>query len=183
MLLPTMRLFINYINGGAIYLSDLHPITYDTQEIENAEIDVIVWLIEEKELPYDFRTISPLKIKHCHYCLLSYPIDDRFKLYDKVFNAIYFGIDKGKNVLIVSRDSNDRFSILVSFFIQCLRWGERYLIHDFLNYIPKTGWNWTDSFLNHIQTIDPDITLEHKTTRKLYELEKRTIEGLNEEDS
>ena len=180
MLLPTMRLLISYFCGGAIYLSDVHPIAHDTREVDFKDINVIVWLIEEAEVPYNFRRILSNEIKQYHYCLSSYPIDKRLRLYDSVFNAIYYAVDKGKNVVIISRNEMDRVSVLISFFIHCLRWGERFLKYDFLNDIPKTYSNWTDSFLYYIRLMCPDANLDYDIHTSLRTLEDKVIEEMRE---
>ena len=76
MLLPTIVPILVYPNNSAIYLSSIHPVIQQTQEIQAEEITVVISLVEEQFMPSDIhdalKDISGLR----HY---YYSVKDTFQ--------------------------------------------------------------------------------------------------------
>lgn len=181
---PVYRV-ISYINGSSIFLSGVHPFSYDTHEVENLGIHVIVSLLEEFEKP-DFlkETMLPYRVKHYYYSIKDSPDQILYPFYDRIFTHIFNTLERGKNILLHCRNGESLcVAFLISFFIQCVRWAEKYLICDYLNYIPKYFNKWTDSFLYYIQYVYPPTQLRHEFREQLYEYERQTLKDEEEEES
>lgn len=173
-LLPTMQKIIEYANGGAIYLSSIHPIVYETQELQNECIDVVISLLEEREKPDIFGEIHDLKIKHYYYQCLDSPDFDIMSIHKHTFNTIYKSVDYGRRILIHCRSGmNYSVLVLIAFFLKILHFDQQYLIYNFAYSIPKSRQNWTDSFLNFITVYYPQAKPDTNQMEKLYLFEEK----------
>lgn len=174
-LLPTMIKVIEYSNGSAIYLSGIHPIAYQTQELQKNYIRTIISLMEEKEMPNEFlQEIKLYQIKHYYYqCTndLEFPLHKYFSV---TFNTIYKTLNYGRNILIHCRTGETIcVAILIAFFLKIFYIDQQYMIYNILYMIPKSKFNWTDSFLAFIQYFYPQATVSGNLLQQLYEYEKK----------
>lgn len=170
--LPTMSKIIQYANGGRIFISSIHPIIFETQELQNNEIDVVVSLMEEKSKPVFYKELIELKIRHFYYSCRDEPDFAIGKIYKTVFNTIYKALDYGRNILIQCR-SGENFSVImvIAFFLKVLHTDQQYLIYNFLYHIPKSRTNWTDSFLAFIKLYHPQANPSLYFMEELYRYE------------
>lgn len=181
MWLPPIRCIIQYINGAGIYLSGIEPFAYDTLEIQRLNIEVVVSLMEEIETPQFVRQVIP-GLKHSYYRVKNDPEQHLQRVIDPVFNRIYQSLENGRNVLVHCRSGDSVcVAVLIGFFILCIRWGEKYLIFDYLNYIPKCCFNWTDSFLYYIRLMYPPANPRIEFIRELYDFEEEVLKPLRDE--
>jgi hypothetical protein len=180
MWLPPIRCIIQYINGAGIYLSGIEPFAYDTGEIQRLRIEVVISLLEEIETPQFVRDAIP-GIKHSYYRVKNNSDQPLYRFFDPIFSRIYRSLEEGKNVLLHCRTGDSVcVAILIGFFILCIRWGEKYLIFDYENYLPKCCYNWTDSFLYFIQLMYPPTNLRVEFIRELYTFEEEVLKPLRE---
>lgn len=171
-----MHRVISYINGSSIYLSSIHPFAYDTQEIQKTNINVIVSLMEELDKPDFIRIVVPSQVKHYYYSARDDSGQTLTQLYDAVFSVIFNSLERERNVLIHCRNGESLcVALMVSFMLQCVRWAEKYLIYDFLNYIPKTAPTWTDSFLYYLSLMYPYVNVRYEFRTQLYEYERKIL--------
>lgn len=171
-LLPTMQKIIEYANGGAIYLSSIHPIVFQTQELQYNNIDVVISLLEELEKPDIFGEIHDLKLRHYYHQCVKTPGFNLMNIHKHTFNTIYKSVDYGRRILIHCR-SGENFcvSILIAFFLKMLRFDQQYLIYNFVYPIPKSRSKWTDSFLLFIRFYYPDANPDYDILEQLYQYE------------
>jgi hypothetical protein len=169
-LLPQMSKIIEYVNGGTIYLSSIHPIVFQTRELQHNKIDVVISLLEEKEKPPIFKEIEDLKIRHYYYACT--PSTDLIRLAKTTYNTIYKTIDYGRNVLIHCRTGETYcVFVLIVFFLKVLHTDPQYLIYNIIFPIPKTRTNWTDSFVDFIRQYHPNANLSRNDLEKIYQYE------------
>jgi hypothetical protein len=181
MWLPPIRCVIQYISGAGIYLSGIEPLAYDTLEIQRLNIDVVISLLEEIETPQFIRKAIP-GLKHSYYRVKDDSEQSLYRLFDPVFNRIHRSLEEGKNVLIHCRNGESVcVAMLIGFFILCIRWGERYLIFDYVNFLPKCCHTWTDSFLYFIRLMYPPANPRIEFIRELYEFEEEVLKPLRDE--
>jgi hypothetical protein len=176
MLTPPIYRVMSYFNGSNIFLSSIYPFSYDTQELQSFDIHVVISLLEELAAPDFVKQSIPSTIKHYYYSLKDHPEQMIEKYHDSVFTHLYNSLERGKNVLLHCRNGESLcVAILIGFFIQCVRWGEKYLIYDYLNYIPKYFDKWTDSFLYFIEYNYPPTKLRHEFKQQLYDYERKIL--------
>jgi len=176
MLTPPIYRVMSYINGSSIFLSDIHPFAHDTQELQNLNIQVVISLLEEITVPDFVREAIPYKVKHYYYSVKDHPDQIIETYHDSVFTHLFNSLERGKNVLLHCRSGESVcVAFLIGFFIQCAKWSEKYLIYDYLNYIPKYFSQWTDSFLYYIQHVYPPTELRYEFRKQLYEYERKIL--------
>jgi hypothetical protein len=176
MLLPRVRRVMTYVNGSNIYMSGVHPFIYDTQELQNLDIDVVISFMDETYRPDFMITNIPTRVKHYYYSIKDSSTQILKGFYDPVFNVLHNALEREKNVLIHCRSGESVcVAMLIAFMLQCVRWAEKYLIFDYLNYIPKVFSTWTDSFLYHISEMYPPTRLRYDFKEQLYEYERKIL--------
>jgi len=181
MLTPPIYSVISYFNGSSISLSSIHPFSYDTRELQRLGIQVVISLLEEIEAPYFVKKVIPNHVKHYYYSLKDSSEQMIEKYHDSIFTHLYNSLERGKNVLLHCRNGESLcVAILIGFFIQCVRWGEKYLICDYLNTIPKYFNKWTDSLLYYIEHNYPPTKLRYEFKQQLYDYERKILS--DEED-
>lgn len=159
MLLPTMVPVIMYSNGSAIYLSSIHPVIEQTQELQNEEIRVVISLLEELNVPPDIHdALKDIRgLRHYYYNIKDTCTESIDKIFLGVYGIISRALDNEKRVLIYCRSGQSScVTILISFLILSLYKGVfRHLVYNYVDFIPKSHFNWTETFLNYIQTVYP----------------------------
>jgi len=176
MLTPPVYRVISYFNGSGIFLSGVHPFTYDTQEVQKLNIQVVISLLEELEVPDFMKRNVIYPIKHYYYSLKDSSEQTLEKYQDSIFTRLFNSLERGKNVLLHCRNGESLcVAMLIGFFIQCVRWAEKYLICDYLNLIPKYFDKWTDSFLYYIEYNYPPTKLRHEFKQQLYDYERKIL--------
>jgi hypothetical protein len=171
---PTPRLtpIIRYLDGQTIYLSDIHPVVDDERDLQRANIDVVVALLEEHEPPTDVYKHFPGYIRNHHF-----RVEERvYRLFSGTSRIIHSALERGKNVLVYCRTGSSYcVTILIAFFLRMAVQDARYLIFDFFNLIPKREPTWTWSFLRHIEAMYPRASPPREHIRQLHELEQDLI--------
>lgn len=182
MLLPTIVPVITFANGSAIYLSSIHPIVGQTQELQHEDIQVVISLLEEISAPTDVN--DALKevpgLRHYYYTAKDTPNEPIRKLFLSLYGIIFRALEYEKRVLIYCRTGQSLcVSILISFFILSLyKCVYRYLTYNYVDYIPKNKFTWTESFLEYIQSVYPSARPNDGFIQALIDFENELLGDL-----
>lgn len=168
-----------YSNGSAIYLSSIHPVIEQTQELQNEDIQVVISLLEELSVPPDIQdALKDIRgLRHYYYNVkdtCAEPID---KIFMGVYGIISRALDNEKRILIYCRSGKSScVTLLISFLILSLYKGSfRHLVYNYIDFIPKTHFSWTETFLNYIQSIYPQAKPNDAFFQVLLELEHELL--------
>jgi hypothetical protein len=167
---------MRYLNGSRVYLSSIHPIVLETQELEREKIDVVISLLEERDPP-GFIKQALTGCKHYYYHARDNPDEPIQIWFINTFNVISRALENNLNILIYCRSGKSLcVTILTAFLIRALSKGlYRYMVYDCFHYLPKSKYTWTESFLDYLQTVYPNAEPNTGFMSVLLELERDLI--------
>lgn len=162
---------IDYFAGTKIWISDLTPIVHYPTQLRELEIDVALAFLDEIHLPDDFRRAVPSYIKHYHYCCRNLEVN-----FTSILKIMFTAVDRQRNILLYSRDPTCCTMIAVGFFLRSLRFAPQHLVYNYLESIPKTKHNWTQSFFDYVQRMYPHAQLTYEQDQQLIRYEQWMVD-------
>jgi hypothetical protein len=162
---------IAYFAGTKIWISDLTPIVHYPTQLREAEIDVALAFLDELTLPDDFRRAVPSYVKHHHYCSRNLEMN-----FTSILKIMFTAVERQRNILLYSRDPTCTTMIAIGFFLRSLRFAPQNLVYNYLESIPKTKENWTQSFLEYVQRMYPYGYVTFEQERQLVGYEQWMVD-------